>query len=464
MRFDGPTQCGVHDDYVESRIREKIEDYKRYSFDEKKSRALAIFFDLSQEFQARDRFYETLILILKVIFELDSAMYVLEDEETFVLASCSSAYSNNPRITRSWDDDMGSETVRRGKRLYIPIRCNPEFNDMLPFPPPDNIIGMLVVIMPQELESDMLLFLEKYANRVGFQLHNRILRDRSREHLDFIRNLVEDIGHNVIVPNIYFKLYFNRLRRRIDSLSDLRDEAEAADNECCRRIAKKLDRMHGGLREQYEEIYRHYVQTSMFLETLLRRRHFEEGRYVLEKRPCNLMRQVIEPQLERYLERMAERDIRVDLSFGGAPDQAVRMYMDVGLISQVFANLFSNAVKYTGKVELPDGRRGKFVSYGWRILKDYFGQGASAIRMFVFTTGEPPNVDDPMELFEPGFRGSDTAAEQGSGHGLYFVRQVVELHRGEVGLKVHPEGNEIFIILPFQVEPERSGDGRKCDL
>jgi len=54
----------------------------------------------------------------------------------------------------------------------------------------------------------MLLFLEKFANRVGFQLHNRILRDRSREHLDFIRNLVEDIGHNVIVPNIYFKLYF----------------------------------------------------------------------------------------------------------------------------------------------------------------------------------------------------------------------------------------------------------------
>ena len=66
--------------------------------------------------------------------------------------------------------------------------------------------------------------------------------------------------------------------------------------------------------DQYRQILTHYEQTSLFLETLLRRSHFEEGRYVLEKRACNFKKQVIDLQLERYRPRFEERGIEVDTS------------------------------------------------------------------------------------------------------------------------------------------------------
>ncbi|WP_054649866.1 sensor histidine kinase [Salidesulfovibrio brasiliensis] len=164
------------------------------------------------------------------------------------------------------------------------------------------------------------------------------------------------------------------------------------------------------------------------------------------------MRQIIEPQLERYRNRLEERGIQLDFSLGGVPDQAIRMIVDVGLLSQVYANLFSNAVKYTGKTTLPDGREGRFLSYGWKVIKDHFGKGKSGIHMWVFTSGDPLELDDPMTLFDPGYRADNTNHEHGTGHGLYFVRQVVELHRGDVGVKTCPYGNEINFTLPFQVQ------------
>lgn len=457
-----PTRCGADDALVLRRIREKKADYENYAFDVTKSRVFNIFFDLCQEFRNRDNFYSTVLLILREILGVECALYILEDEETFVLASCSDAYAGAPEVTRTWNEGMPKVTTHKDGLLYIPVRCNPEFNDMLPFRPPDNILGMLIVALEESDDQEILFFLDKFANRVGFQLHNRILQDKSREHLDFIRNLVEDIGHNVIVPNIYFKLYFNRLKRLIDSVEDLKEEAEGCCEGCGENLSEKLGNIHEAMHGQYEEIYRHYVQTSMFLETLLRRRHFEEGRYVLEKRPCNLRRQVIEPQLDRYRHRFEERDIQLDMSLGAAPDQSIRMFMDVGLISQVYANLFSNALKYTGETTLPDGRTGKFVSFGWKVLKDYFGKDLSGIRLFVFSTGKPLNPKDPMDLFAPGFRAENIEGEQGSGHGLYFVRQVVELHRGEVVFRPTQYGNEISFILPYQVGRNDASGADMC--
>ncbi len=442
--------------YVSRRIREKLVDYDEYDFSPRQVRALNIFFDLSQEFRTREMFYGTSLNILRIMFGLESCIYVLEDEETFALGACSEGYERAQDKVRNWDGEFAVETVETDTHLHYPIRCNPEYNDLLPFVPPENIIGNFVVQKSRVLFPEMKLFLEKYVNRVGYQLHNRILRARNREHLNFIRNLVEDIGHNVIVPNIYFKLYFNQLRRMITELEDVGENMDAlgeGENGACENCAAKLIGLHGRMKEQFDQIYRHYVQTSMFLETLLRRRHFEEGRYVLEKKPCNPLTQVIEPQLERYRDRLEDRNIQIDLTIGGAPpDQTLRMMMDVGLISQVFANFFSNAVKYTREATLPDGRKGRFLSYGWKILKDHFTTGVDGIRMYVFSTGEPLRLVDPMEVFDPGFRAMNVPSESGTGHGLYFVRQVVELHRGEVGYVPYSYGNEFYFILPFELE------------
>lgn len=456
---DNLSQLYLNDDerfeYVESRIVEKLDDYDGYDFSMRQVRALNIFYDLAQELRGRDMFYAVCMMIPRVLFNLESSFYILEDEETFSLAGCSTGVCDKMR-TRSWDKELTDHPVLSDKHLFFPIHCNPEYADMLPFPPPGNIIGCFEIHPCANMPGHVHLFLEKYVNRIGFQLHHRIIRARSREHIRFIKSMVQDIGHNVIVPNMYFKLYFNRLKRQIEELHVVTEKVLTKMTQCatgdCIDEGNQLATITAGIEGQYQEIYSHYESTSMFLETLLRRRHFEEGRYVLEKHEVNLCTSVIEPLIERFRQRLEERDIALNLNQGCTPDQEIRLIIDRGLISQVYDNLFSNVLKYAEETTLPDGRTGKFVSYGWQVFKTQYGPDTPGIKLWVTSTGGPLKLTNAMEVFKPGFRADNVAHESGSGRGLYFVRQVVELHNGEVGYQHTEYGNEFFFILPFEQE------------
>ena len=327
---------------------------------------------------------------------------------------------------------------------------------MLPFVPPHNIIGSFVMSPCDGLGGHAQLFLEKYVNRIGFQLHHRIVRARNKEHIAFIKSMVQDIGHNVIVPNMYFKLYFNRLKRQIEELHLSTARVLGMMSDCGRKDCidegNRLAAIATGIEAQYQEIYSHYETTSMFLETLLRRRHFEEGRYVLDKREVGLHLSIIEPLVERFRLRFEERGIKLVPALFGESDEAIRLVVDRGLISQVFDNLFNNAFKYTEDAVLPDGRSGKFVSYGWQTIKDYFAPECPGVRIWVSSTGRPLDLNDAMEVFKPGFRADNATRQSGSGRGLYFVRQVVELHDGQVGYSHSEKGNEFYVVLPLAQE------------
>ncbi|BCS88600.1 sensor histidine kinase [Pseudodesulfovibrio sediminis] len=442
-------------DYVVSRIEAKLLDYDGYNFSMRQIRALNIFFELAQELRDREMFYAVCMAIPRALLRLESSIYILEDDDTFSLAGCTTGHCDKS-VTRTWDDQFTDKLVISDNQMFIPIQGNPEYNDKLPFRPPHNIIGNFVLHPCNNLEGHARLFLEKYVNRVGFQLHHRMVGARNREHIAFIKSMVQDIGHNVIVPNMYFKLYFIRLKRQIEQLHQSTASVLSILNQSSQKESvtegNKLARIASSIETQYQEIYSHYESTSMFLETLLRRRHFEEGRYVLDKREVNLRTAIMEPLVERFHKRFKERRITINFALGGAPDQMVRLIIDRGLISQVFDNLFSNALKYTETVTLDDGRRGKFVSYGWKIIKDYFGNEKPGIRLWVTSTGRPLDLEDPMEVFKPGFRADNVARESGTGRGLYFVRQVVELHNGQVGYSHSENSNQFYLILPFEQE------------
>ena len=445
--------------YVIERIEEKLSDYEGYDFSLRQVRALNIFFDLAQEFQGREMFYAVCMMLPRVLFNLESRIYILETEDTFVLAGCSQGDCDLER-TRGWDNELAPHIVNNNGSLFIPIPCNPEYADLLPFMPPHNILGCFELFPSTSLAGHDQLFLEKYVNRIGFQLHQHIIRAHNREHLSFIKSMVQDIGHNVIVPNMYFKLYFNRLKRRIEDLhlstgKVLSDLGRCGD-EAAVREGNRLAVTAAAIEAQYQEIYRHYETTSMFLETLLRRRHFEEGRYVLEKREADVLTGVIEPQIERYRQQLEERDIKIGCPLDDPPAESVRFMMDRGLISQVFANLVSNAVKYTESDTLPDGRTGKFISYGWRIVPDGCGPGKPGVRIWLTSTGRPLDLKNPMDVFRPGFRAQNVNRERGTGRGLYFCRQVVELHGGSVGYSHSDCGNEFYLILPYERQASAS--------
>ena len=215
-----------------------------------------------------------------------------------------------------------------------------------------------------------------------------------------------------------------------------------------RRLSKELNYINNSMDEQFQQIITHYEQTSLFLETLLRRSHFEQGRYVLEPRQININEKIIKPQLNRYLPRLEERNITVDNQVAENPDKEIMVVADVGLISQAYANLFSNAVKYTRETYGESGNPEKSISLKMEILKDYFGEGKPGVKLIMFSTGIPVSKEDAESLFQEGYRGKNTEGEYGTGHGLQFIKEVVEMHNGVAGYEPAPNGNEFYFILP----------------
>lgn len=445
--------------FLETRVHEKIDDYEEYRFTLLESRALNIFFDLAQEYDNVYDLYALCVLVPKVFFQKHSTLY-LQDQDNRLTWRSSSAVP--------WDEDpgpqaepppVGEPTVRDG-HFYIPIKGNRDLLEQLDFSPKRAVIGLLDVTPGDNLSPHERLFFEKYANRIGFQLHNRLISTKNREHLQFIRSLVDDIGHNVIVPNMYFKLFYRRLESKIRVLREISSQFAEFTGGCglgepgqaasCRRLQREMDYTYESLMEQFREIYRHYEQTSLFLETLLRRGHFEQGRYVLEKQRVNIRRQIVMPQVERYRGRLAERGIEIAEPAQGQLDPGLETEVDVGLVSQVFANLFSNAVKYTREATDAQGRRRKFVTYGCAFLPGHFGPDRDGVRCQVFSTGPRIAPEEAGRLYSEGFRGSNVSGEYGTGHGLHFISEVITLHGGEVGYEPAEMGNVFYFVLPAQ--------------
>jgi signal transduction histidine kinase len=435
---------------LKRRVHEKIDDYDDYRFSTLQSTVLNIFFDLAQEFDSYRDLLVICVLIPKIFFDLDCSIFLYKDKKVEHITPCVRP-GKNPELFQ--EAPFSIHPVSHLGCYYLPIKGNKDLQAQMPIMPEDNLIGMLGIHPDHRLGDHDRLFFEKYANRLGFQLHSRMIRDNIQEHLQFIRSLVKDIGHNVIVPNMYFKLFYRRLEGTIHAVHDLYTEMQAAhsfpleqDHPQWQNFMTKLHYIHEGLEDQFGEIVRHYENTSLFLETLLRRSHFEQGRYVLEKKTCNFKKQIIDPQINRFAGQFQERGIEIALA--GIPDLEIEAVVDIGLITQVYANLFSNAVKYTASVKDNKDRWVKFISYGWQEMPNFFGPGLDGIKLNVFTTGPHIPETERSRLFDEGFRASNSQKEPGTGRGLFFIKEIIELHGGRVGYESTPMGNNFYFILP----------------
>ncbi len=455
---------------VLSRIRKKKEDYERYNFSATQDRTLRAFFDLAQEFETLDNFYRIAVFVPKVFMDFDSCLYLvdLDTEELKRIADSLNALGvcgmEPPSGVR-----ISSKPYELGDSYFVPIRGNKRLFAVRAIARSTDIIGMYEVFPRKHLSDKDRLFFEKYANRIGYNLHYKMLARQNEEHIKFINTLVADIEHNVIAPNIKYKYFLKLIEKKIKELDFIMGllTKHLRDAESCNcphvkqaeEVERRLKGAVGDLRSYYNDIKKHFENTSLFLESLLRREHFQKGELVLRRRSCNFRKEVIEPQLERFRDRLARRGIVIDNQLGGVPNEDIPLAVDIGLISQVYANLFSNAEKYCQEVTDSHGNRIKFMAYGRQVLPDYFGPGKDGIKFNVFTTGPHLSPEEAAHIFEEGFRTRNASSTRpGTGHGLHFVKKIIEVHGGEVGYEPVPMGNNFFFILPIQRKP---GEGSK---
>lgn len=446
---------------IYDRVREKKESYQRYNFERLQEEAFATFFDLAQEVVGIENLYLISVAVPQVFFGLNSRLYAVDGKSARIIRVATSAEGlippdkRQPIVPRLSDRPYHTEEA-----VCFPIRGNEALTKFIPYLSKVQVLGLFEIYPRTQVSERDHFFLEKLANRIGYNLHQKLLIEQNLNHIKFINQLVSDIEHNVISPNLYYRLFLKRLRRNLTAYETARRELEKAILEIegpCRGVAHSLaavEQLLGEcnqtLEEDWSALTKHYEHTSLFLETLFRRDHFEKGTYVLRRQTCNFRTEIIQPLLERYLPEFEKRSISVDNSLENVPDEQVTLSVDKGLISQVFDNMFSNALKYTQEMEDQLGNPIKFVSYNRQILEDFFGKGIRGVRFNFFTTGQPLTEDEARKIFEEGYRAPGSPQAKGSGHGLHFVRNVVEIHGGVVGCEPQKYGNLIYFVLPLK--------------
>ena len=131
------------------------------------------------------------------------------------------------------------------------------------------------------------------------------------------------------------------------------------------------------------------------------------------------------------------------------PDQKVMVKGDADRLTQVMANLLSNATKFTP----PGGRI--LVS-----MEDVIEDGRPSVRVAVQDSG--PGIPREMQdkLFDK-FQQVDRLIKektQGSGLGLALVREIIAHHGGRVGVESEAgAGSAFFFILPLPAPETRQG-------
>jgi signal transduction histidine kinase len=442
--------------HILERIDSKKRDYALYNFRQTENNALTTFFDLAQEFDSLDDFYNLCVAIPKGFFDLDAKLYLI-DPKTNDLSLTTTTEDSEYQLHTAPPYEIvpeGNLFYTISKSLVLIIRGKSMLIDQLPFKTKDDILGLLEVFPAAELSPQSELFLEKYANRIGYNIHNKLVHEKYIEHLKFIRSLVADIEHNIIAPNIVYKLFLKHMRRKIEKNIELEKVIAAyattfPDGQFfLENLLLELNEINRGLREELENIEKHHKNMSLFLETLLRRSHFDKGRLTLLTKKCYMNRDVVQPQLDRSIDKFNNMGISVNYQASGIPDQETISVVDIGLMAQVYANLFSNALKYTEEIITDSGEKKKYISYGHEIIRDYFGSGKDGIKYNVFSTGPHIPPEERDKIFEDEFRGSNVLRRPGTGHGLAFIRTAVELHGGIVGYEPTQYGNNFFLILP----------------
>jgi signal transduction histidine kinase len=446
---------------IYQRVREKKEDYRRYNFERLQEEAFATFFDLAQEYASVDALYQICVAVPRVFFEVESRLYIVNPKKFQLEIVCSSEDGLVDDGEKSEVSiQISEEPYETDHSWAFAIHGNRVLKPWLRFYGQTSVLGMFEIYPKDKIDNKKHFFFSKYTNRIGYNLHQKLLMKQTMEHIKFINQLVSDIDHNVISPNLYYKLSIRRMTRFLNSYESLLQQlgetilyCQGPEDPVCKELHslhQVLEDTNEKLGEELRSLTKHYEHSSLFLETLFRRDHFEQGTYVLRRQPCNFRTEIVNPLLERYRPIFEKKGLLLNDNLEDIPDEEITLVVDKGLISQVFDNIFANAAKYTREVTDDAGNRMKFLAYNRRILKDYFGEGTHGVKFSFFTTGSPIPEGEAKNLFEEGYRSANAGSEQGSGHGLHFVRNVVEIHGGQVGCVPQRYGNEFYFILPLK--------------
>jgi signal transduction histidine kinase len=177
-----------------------------------------------------------------------------------------------------------------------------------------------------------------------------------------------------------------------------------------------------------EKIRNACLRLTRLMESTLNAARLEEGEVSYTPRSCNLR-----TLLTDICESQAEQDQRrIALTFGDMPQW---IEVDTTLLEQAIQNLISNALKYSD-----ENAPVKVLAY----------RSASEIFISVTDRGVGIPADEISSLFRRFYRARTAQGIPGTGIGLSFVAQIMELHHGRVEVTSEEgRGSTFTLCFPF---------------
>jgi two-component system CheB/CheR fusion protein len=178
---------------------------------------------------------------------------------------------------------------------------------------------------------------------------------------------------------------------------------------------------------------------AQLINDLLDLSRLQTGKFQMDLRPLSFA-SVVGDAVESVQKEVAQKEIRLDLNF---TSESPTVYGDAVRLQQIVWNLVSNAVKFTP----PGGRVSVSLS-----------QEEGAAKLIVEDSGQgidPEFLPYAFEMFRQADAGT-TRRHGGLGIGLALVKQLTELHDGQVaafsdGLG---RGARFTLTLPLHAEPQ----------
>lgn len=457
---------------VQKKLQESIHFYENIHLSDSQDTLLKAYIDIVHNDHSLNHFFELSVTVSMLLRGLQSRFYLYDKKNGHFLCVCDSrtgiievpeALSLSPSLSLSSIQEYDNWLYyplypRPGTGRQEPLDRQDEHGpyDPDPYFASHSLLGLYAVSSHGEIAPEDKAFFEILTPWIGNKLNNRLIAKRHQEHLQFLNSLGRDIGHNIIVPNMYLKYLLRQVEKKVGSLKELEqgtkqlfsgDEVPSSQfiqfQKNCRINRESLERT-------FLELTKHHKQVTMFLESLFREQHFKEGKFVLKPSRCFIERDIILPQLDLYRKKLEQVQIIVE-----KPTNLHRKHfplmVDIGLLSQVYMNLFSNAVKYTEIISDHRGKSRKALAYGVEKIEDFPVAGQQGLKLNVFTTGTPLGKVECQQIFTEGYRSGNNDDISGSGHGLDFVQRVISVHGGETGCEPTEEGNNFYFILPLTV-------------
>ena len=224
-----------------------------------------------------------------------------------------------------------------------------------------------------------------------------------RELLEMQRRFVSMVSHEYRTP----LSVIDGIAQRI-----LRNPAQFSGEQLLARMQRTRD------------MVKHMVTLTDSVLTLSR---LESGQITVEQQPVRLL-----PLLSELIE--LHRDIYPDcqIELDARADAPLTVDGDAELLRLIFSNLVNNAIKY---------------SPNWQRVAIYAGLDGGRVRVAVRDWGVGIPEAEQERLFTRFFRATTSQGIPGSGIGLSLVKELVQMHGGEISVQSSEGNGSVFTVL-----------------